>query len=63
MATRTSWLNMAYPHDCANPTTYGYAMPANRVRLCTGTGKLNGPIFSVTQGLTVPISRGSPPIT
>lgn len=63
MATRVLWLNMAYLNDCANLTAYGHAMPLSRVKLCTGTGKLNGPIFSVAQGLIVPISRGSPPIT
>ena len=63
MATRTQWLNMAYLHDCANLTAYGHAMPSSRVKLCIGIGKLNGPIFAVAQGLIVPISRGSPPIT
>ena len=63
MATQTQWLNMACQHDCANLTAYGYAMPLSRVKLCIGTGKLNGPIFVNAQGLTMPISRGSPPIT
>ena len=64
MATQTQWLNMACLQDYANLTAYGHAMPSSRVKLCiVGTGKLNGPIFAVAQGLIVPISRGSPPIT
>ena len=63
MATRTPWLNMACLHDYANLTAYSHAMPLSLVKLCIGTGKLKGPIFAVAQGLTVPISRGSPPIT
>jgi hypothetical protein len=63
MATRTQWLNMACLQDYANLTAYGHAMPLSKVKLRIGTGKLNGPIFAVAQGLIVPISRGSPPIT
>ena len=63
MATQTLWLNMAYLRDSSSLTAYGHAMPSSRVKLCIGTGKLNGPIFANVQGLIVPISRGSPPIT
>jgi hypothetical protein len=63
MATQTQWPDMAYLHGCADLIAYGHAMPLSRVKLCIGIGKLNGPIFSVAQGLIVPISRGSPPIT
>ena len=63
MATRALWLNTARLRNCADLTAYGYAMPLSLVKLCTGTGKLNAPIFSLAQGLIVPISRGSPPIT
>ena len=63
MAIQSQWPNMAYLHGYTNLIVQGHAMPLSRVKLCIGTGKLNGPVFAVAQGLTVPISRGSPPIT
>ncbi len=40
----------------------GHAMPSGQVKPFTGGfGKLYAPIFAVANGLSVPISRGSPP--
>jgi len=45
---------------------YGHAMPCDLVKVCIMGGTLNnfsGPIFVFAEGRSVPISRGSPPIT
>ena len=44
----------------------GHAMPFDLVKECIMGGTLSnfsGPIFVFVQGRSVPISRGSPPIT
>jgi hypothetical protein len=40
---------------------YGHAMPLSLVKQCPGT--YNGPICFIEEGISVPISRGSPPIS
>ncbi len=45
---------------------YGHAMPFDPVKVCIMGGTLNNfaePIFVFVRGRSVPISRGSPPIT
>jgi hypothetical protein len=44
---------------------YGHAMLFDRVKLCINGGTSNnfsGPIFVFANGISLPISRGSPPI-
>ena len=62
MATRTQLLNITSLHD--DSALYGYAMSFCRVRECIiGIGKQSGPIFVFAHSVSVPISRGSPPIS
>src|SRR5690348_14512002 len=64
MATQTQWLNTARLRHCADYIAYGHAVLLSSVKLCIiGARKLSTPLFAVAQGLSVPISRGSPPIT
>jgi len=64
MASQTRWHSISrLRYDSA---FYGYAMPFDLVKVCNMGGTLNnfsGPIFVFAQGRSVPISRGSPPIT
>ena len=63
MATRTNLLSMSWLHN--EFAYYGHAMLFDRVKLCTNGGTSNnfsGPIFVFANGLSLPISRGSPPI-
>jgi len=60
MATRTQLLNITSLHD--DSALYGYAMSFCRVRECI-IGKQSGPIFVFALSVSVPISRGSPPIS
>ncbi len=64
MASRTNWLSISrLRYDSA---FNGHAMPFDLVKVCIMGGTLNnfsGPIFVFAQGRSVPISRGSPPIT
>jgi hypothetical protein len=62
MATRTRWLSITSLHD--NSALCGHAMPFNMVGKClTGIGKQSGPIYVFADSVSVPISRGSPPIS
>jgi hypothetical protein len=62
MATRTQWLSITSLHD--DSALCGYAMPFCMVReRIVGIGKQSGPIFVFAQSVSVPISRGSPPIS
>jgi hypothetical protein len=62
MATRTQWLSITGLHD--DSALKGRAMPFNVVSKCfIGIGKQSGPIYVFAQSVSVPISRGSPPIS
>jgi hypothetical protein len=62
MATRTQWLSITSLHD--DSALIGYAMPFNVVSKCfIGIVKQSGPIYVFAQSVSVPISRGSPPIS
>ncbi|HEX6478577.1 MAG TPA: hypothetical protein VF043_07015 [Ktedonobacteraceae bacterium] len=62
IATRTKWLRMTDLHN--DSALYGHAVPFNIVSKCIiGIGKQSGPIFVLAHGVSVPISRGSPPIS
>lgn len=59
MATRTNLLTRLR-NDSA---LCGHAMPFGLVKLnIDAIGKISGPIYVFAQGLSMPISRGSPPI-
>ena len=61
-ATRTHWLSITRLRN--DSALYGYAMPFCMVSNCIiGTRKQSGPIFVFDHSVSVPISRGSPPIS
>jgi len=61
-ATRNQWLSITRLRN--DSALYGYAMPFCMVGKCiTGIGKQSGPIFVFAHSVSVPISRGSPPIS
>ncbi len=62
IATRTKWLRITDPRN--DSALYGYAMPFCMMRECIiGIGKQSGPIFVLAHRVSIPISRGSPPIS
>jgi hypothetical protein len=62
IATRTLWLSISKLRN--DSALYGHAMPFSMVSNCiTGTGKQSGPICVFAHSVSVPISRGSPPIS
>lgn len=63
MATGNLCLNTGWPRN--DLIAQGHAMPFSlvKLRINTGYGKVSGPVNLFAQGRTVPISRGSPPIT
>jgi hypothetical protein len=62
IATRTQWLSITRLRN--DSALYGYAMPFCMVSECIiGIGKQSGPIFVFAHSVSVPISRGSPPIS
>ena len=62
IATRTQWLcSTRLRNDSA---LYGYVMPFCMVSECIiGIGKQSGPVGVFAHSVSVPISRGSPPIS
>jgi hypothetical protein len=63
MATQTKLLSATRLRP--NVARYGHAMPFDLVKLCIMGGTaihFSGPIFVFSQGRSMPISRGSPPI-
>jgi hypothetical protein len=62
LATYTQWLSITRMRN--DSAIYGYAMPFCMMRECiTGIGKQSGPVFVIAQRVSMPISRGSPPIS
>jgi len=62
MATRIPWLSITGLHNVF--ALKGRAMPFNMVSKCfIGIGKQSGPIYVFAHRVSVPISRGSPPIS
>jgi len=64
MATGQQWFSNVRQRDAFG--AYGLAMPSSLVKQHCITGwarNLNGPVFTFAQGRSVPISRGSPPIS
>jgi hypothetical protein len=64
MATGQQWFNTVRLRDAFG--AYCHAMPSSLVEQHSITGwasNLNGPVFIFAQGRSVPISRGSPPIS
>ena len=64
MVTGQKWFNSVHLRDAFG--AYGHAMPSSRVKQNCNAGwasNLNGPVFIFAQGRSVPISRGSPPIS
>jgi hypothetical protein len=59
MANGQQWYNTTRLRDAFG--VYGHAMPSSLVKQCTGIN--NGPICFIAEGINVPISRGSPPIS
>ena len=61
-ASRTHWLSITRLRN--DSALYGYAMPFCIVRECIiGIGKQSGPVGVFAHSVSVPISRGSPPIS
>jgi hypothetical protein len=63
MATQTKLLSATRLRP--DIVRYGHAVPIDLVKLCIMGGTANnfsGPIFVFSQGRSMPISRGSPPI-
>ena len=61
-ATRTQWLSITRLRN--DSALYGCAMPFCMVRECIiGIGKQSGPVDVFAHSVSVPISRGSPPIS
>ena len=64
MANCQLWMNTTYIRLRDNNIAYGHAMPIDLVSRCKNNkGLLNGVIVFFAQGISVPISRGSPPIS
>ena len=64
MATGQKWFNTVRLRDAFG--AYGHAMPSGLVTQHCIIGRasnLNGPVCFFAQGRSVPISRGSPPIS
>ena len=64
MATGQKWFNTVRLRDAFG--AYGHAMPSHLVEQHCITGwasNLNGPVYIFAQGRSVPISRGSPPVS
>jgi hypothetical protein len=64
MATGQKWFNTVRLRDAFG--AYGLAMPSSLVkqhRIIGWASNLNGPVCIFAQGRSVPISRGSPPIS
>ena len=64
MVTGQKWFNTVRLRDAFG--AYGHAMPSSLVKqhcIIGWASNLNGPVFIFAQGRSVPISRGSPPIS
>ena len=64
MVTGQTWFNTVRLRDAFG--AYGHAMPSRLVEqrsIISWASNLNGPVFIFAQGRSVPISRGSPPIS
>ena len=64
MANGPTWLNTTRIRLRDNNIAYGHAMPIGLVSQCkNNNGVLTGFTVFAVQGTSVPISRGSPPIS
>jgi hypothetical protein len=64
MANGPTWLNTTCIRLRDNNIAYGHAMPIGLVSQCkNNNGVLTGFTVFAVQGTSVPISRGSPPIS
>ena len=64
METGQKWFNTVRLRDAFG--AYGLAMPSSLVKqhcIISWANNLNGPVYIFAQGRSVPISRGSPPIS
>ena len=64
MTTGQKWFDTVRPREAFG--AYGHAMLSRLVEqhsIISRANNLNGPVFIFAQGRSVPISRGSPPIS